>query len=60
MFSFSPTSQQLFDLSAGLRGGELVHNVQGGLAQGVSHSCTDPTLDLERTSTRKKLQKAGH
>lgn len=40
-----PTSQQLFDLSAGLRGGELVHDVQSSLAQGVSHSCADPTLD---------------
>lgn len=39
------TSQQLFDLSAGLCGGELVNNVQGSLTQGVSHSCTDATLD---------------
>lgn len=40
-----PTSQQLFDLSAGLRSGELVHDVQSSLAQGVSHSCADPTLN---------------
>ena len=39
------TSQQLLDLPAGLCGGELVNDVQGGLTQGVSHSCTDATLD---------------
>lgn len=39
------TSQQLFDFPAGLRGGELVNDVQGSLTQSVSHSCTDATLD---------------
>ena len=40
-----PTSQQLLDLSAGLCGGELVHDVQRGLTQSVSHSCTDAALE---------------
>lgn len=39
------TPQQLFNLSAGLRGGELVNNVQSCLAHGVSHACTDAALD---------------
>lgn len=39
------TPQQLFDLSAGLCGGELVNDIQSGLTHGVSHSCTDATLD---------------
>lgn len=41
---FVLTSQQLFDLPAGLCGGELVHDVQGSLTQSVSHTCTDATL----------------
>lgn len=39
------TSQQLFDLPAGLRGGELVNDVQGSLTQSVSHACTDTALE---------------
>ena len=39
-----PTSQQLLDLLAGLGGGELMHNVQGSLAVGVSYMGVDPIL----------------
>lgn len=45
------TPQQLFNLSAGLRGGELVNDVQRGLTHGVSHACTDAALD-ERGQNR--------
>lgn len=40
----SLTSEHLFDLSTGLGGSELVHNVQSCLAVRVSHSCIDATL----------------
>jgi len=38
------TPQQLLDFAAGLRGGELVDDVQGRLAQRVPHPRTDATL----------------
>lgn len=45
MFTDELTPQQLLNLSAGLRGGELVNNVQCCLTHGVSHACTDAALD---------------
>lgn len=44
--TLGPTSQQLLDLFAGLGCGELVHNVQGRLAVGVSHVGIDPVLHV--------------
>lgn len=41
-----PTSQQLLDLLAGLRRGELVHDVQGRLAVCVPHMGIDPALHV--------------
>lgn len=54
------TSEQLFDLPAGLGGGKLVNDVQGRLTQRVPHPSTDATLDTGGQEKKVKEERSRH